>query len=205
MKGLERRGGRESATGSSRRTSLPNTCDQCPRSHQGPAESDLRARQLRLRRCCWPIIPGRDAHGERPAAKDGTLVFETNMDGVEMFVDGKSQGVVNKSDAAASARAEAGQRITIQGVKMGYEPDGPREELVYPGANHDGIDQDSDCAAPEKGGVGRASTRAGALQQGLRSTITESRCGRFREGAADRSEVQPGRAVPGPHLQLAIR
>ena len=22
---------------------------------------------------------------------------------------------------------------TIQGVKMGYEPDGPREEIVYPG------------------------------------------------------------------------
>ena len=68
----------------------------------------------------------------QPAPVDGTLVFETNMDGVEVFVDGASRGVVNKGAALRLPGMKTGNH-TIEGVKLGYEPDGPREEMVYPG------------------------------------------------------------------------
>lgn len=67
-----------------------------------------------------------------PPPKDGTLVFETNMDGVEVFVDGISRGVINKDVPLKLPGMRPGSH-TIQGVKMGYEPDGPRDEVVYPG------------------------------------------------------------------------
>jgi tetratricopeptide (TPR) repeat protein len=54
------------------------------------------------------------------------------MDGVEVFVDGVSQGVINKGTPLKLPGMKAGNH-TVQGVKMGYEPDGPREEIVYPG------------------------------------------------------------------------
>ena len=64
--------------------------------------------------------------------KFGTLVIESNMDGTEVFVDGKSVGVVNKSAALRLPGLDPGSH-TIQAVHMGYEPDGPRQEEVYPG------------------------------------------------------------------------
>jgi tetratricopeptide (TPR) repeat protein len=67
-----------------------------------------------------------------PPPVDGTLVFESNMDGVEVFVDGASRGVVSKGAPLRLPGLRPGSH-TIQGVKMGYEPDGPREEIVYPG------------------------------------------------------------------------
>ena len=70
------------------------------------------------------------AHAPPPV--DGTLMFETNMDGVEVFVDGMSHGVVNKGTPLRLPGLRPGSH-TIQGVKLGYEPDGPREETVYPG------------------------------------------------------------------------
>ena len=51
---------------------------------------------------------------------------------VELFVDGVSQGVINKSAPLRLPGLKPGNH-TIQGVKQGYEPDGPREEMVYPG------------------------------------------------------------------------
>ncbi len=54
------------------------------------------------------------------------------MDGVEVFLDGKSAGVVDKSKALTLPGLAPGTH-TVKGVKMGYEPDGPREESVYPG------------------------------------------------------------------------
>ncbi len=77
-------------------------------------------------------IPGGLRAGQAPAPKDGTLIFETNMDGVEVFVDGVSQGVINKASPLRLPGLKPGNH-TVQGVKMGYEPDGPREEIVYPG------------------------------------------------------------------------
>lgn len=67
-----------------------------------------------------------------PPPKFGTLVIETNMDGVEVFVDGRSVGVVNKAAAMRLPGLAPGPH-TIQGVHMGYEPDGPRQEEIYPG------------------------------------------------------------------------
>jgi len=54
------------------------------------------------------------------------------MDGVEVFVDGKSVGVVSKAKPVSVPGLPPGEH-TIQGVKLGYEPDGPRQETVYPG------------------------------------------------------------------------
>jgi tetratricopeptide (TPR) repeat protein/uncharacterized caspase-like protein len=67
-----------------------------------------------------------------PAPKDGTLIVEVNQDAVEVFVDGRSMGVVNKGTPLRIPGLKPGAH-TIQGVKQGYEPDGPREETVYPG------------------------------------------------------------------------
>ncbi|MGA2219512.1 MAG: tetratricopeptide repeat protein [Terracidiphilus sp.] len=67
-----------------------------------------------------------------PPPKYGTLVIETNMDNVEVFVDGQSVGIVNKAAALRLPGIQPGAH-TIQGVHMGYEPDGPRQEQVYPG------------------------------------------------------------------------
>jgi tetratricopeptide (TPR) repeat protein/uncharacterized caspase-like protein len=67
-----------------------------------------------------------------PPPKYGTLVIETNMDGVEVFVDGTSVGVVNKAAALRLPGITPGAH-TVQAVHLGYEPDGPRQEEVYPG------------------------------------------------------------------------
>src|SRR5258708_4385482 len=72
----------------------------------------------------------RAAHAPPPV--DGTLIFESNMDGVEVFVDGTSRGIVGKGATLRLPGMRPGSH-TIQGVKMGYEPDGPRDEVVYPG------------------------------------------------------------------------
>jgi tetratricopeptide (TPR) repeat protein len=77
-------------------------------------------------------IPGGLRTGTAPAPKDGTFIFEANMDGVEVFVDGVSQGVINKGTPLRLPGIKPGNH-TVQGVKMGYEPDGPRDEIVYPG------------------------------------------------------------------------
>jgi tetratricopeptide (TPR) repeat protein len=54
------------------------------------------------------------------------------MDGVEVFVDGKTIGVLEKGKPVSAPGLAPGEH-TVQGVKMGYEPDGPRQEMVYPG------------------------------------------------------------------------
>jgi tetratricopeptide (TPR) repeat protein len=69
---------------------------------------------------------------EKPPAKDGGLVFESNMDNVEIFLDGTSIGTVNKSKPLSMPGLAPGPH-TVKGVRMGYEADGPREEVVYPG------------------------------------------------------------------------
>lgn len=76
--------------------------------------------------------PGRAKTALKPAAKFGTLVIESNMDGVEVFLDDISQGVVNKADRRSLPGITPGEH-TIKGVRMGYEPDGPRPVIVYPG------------------------------------------------------------------------
>ena len=77
-------------------------------------------------------LPSGVSPGTPPAPKFGTLIIESNMDGVEVFINGKSAGVVNKSAPLRLPGLPPGV-VTVRGVKMGYEPDGPREEMVYPG------------------------------------------------------------------------
>ncbi|MCX6626719.1 MAG: tetratricopeptide repeat protein [Candidatus Solibacter sp.] len=77
-------------------------------------------------------VPSKARPATAPAPKFGTLIFESNMDGVEVFVDGKTIGVLQKGMPVNAPGLSPGEH-TVQGVKMGYEPDGPRQEMVYPG------------------------------------------------------------------------
>ena len=77
-------------------------------------------------------IPSGAKPGNPPPPLDGAFVIEANMDGVEVFIDGKSAGVVNKGTPLRLPGLRPGVH-TVQGIRMGYEPDGPREETVYPG------------------------------------------------------------------------
>jgi len=77
-------------------------------------------------------IPSGAAPGEAPAPKFGSLVFEANREGVEVFVDDKSVGVIIKGTPLKLPGLTPGVH-RIKGVHMGFEPDGPREETVYPG------------------------------------------------------------------------
>ncbi|HUS05959.1 MAG TPA: tetratricopeptide repeat protein [Bryobacteraceae bacterium] len=78
------------------------------------------------------FVPSLASPAIPPAPKNGGLIFEANMDAVEVFVDGKSIGVINKGTPLRMPGLVPGVH-TVKGVKMGYEPDGPREETVYPG------------------------------------------------------------------------
>jgi tetratricopeptide (TPR) repeat protein/uncharacterized caspase-like protein len=78
------------------------------------------------------LVPANAPPGVPPAPKFGTLIFEANMDDVTVLMDGKQVGVVSKGKPLPLPGLTPGTH-TIQGVHNGYEPDGPREETVYPG------------------------------------------------------------------------
>ncbi len=67
-----------------------------------------------------------------PQPQFGSLVVESNMDNTEVWVDGKSVGTVRKGASLKLPGIAPGSH-TIKGVHLGYEPDGPREQQVYPG------------------------------------------------------------------------
>jgi hypothetical protein len=92
-------------------------------------------------------IPASLRSSNAPPPKDGTLIFETNMDGVEVFVDGVSQGVINKSAPLRLPGIKTGNRL-IQGVKQGYEPDGStrRNGLSWPRFHRVALDSDRSAA-----------------------------------------------------------
>ncbi|MCI0419370.1 MAG: tetratricopeptide repeat protein [Acidobacteria bacterium] len=71
------------------------------------------------------------SRGGRKKSDFGALILVSNMDGVEVFVNGASVGVVNKAAPLKLPGLRPGAH-TIKAVRMGYEPDGPREEMVYP-------------------------------------------------------------------------
>ena len=77
-------------------------------------------------------VPSNIKPGAPPPPKFGTLILEANMSDVEVFVDGKSVGVLSKGTPLSLPGLVPGVHV-IKGVKMGYEPDGPREEMIYPG------------------------------------------------------------------------
>lgn len=67
-----------------------------------------------------------------PDLQYGTLVVQTNMDNTELWLDGKDVGVLNKTAPLRLPGLTPGSH-TIKAVHLGYQPDGPREEMVYPG------------------------------------------------------------------------
>ena len=76
--------------------------------------------------------PGSSVKGASVTPRYGTFVIETNMDDVEVWLDGKSLGVFKKGVAQRFPGLTPGPH-TIKGAHQGYEPDGPREEQIYPG------------------------------------------------------------------------
>ena len=62
----------------------------------------------------------------------GTFVIDANMDNVEVWLDGKSLGVFRKGVPQRFPGLTPGPH-TIRGDHVGYAPDGPREEQIYPG------------------------------------------------------------------------
>jgi tetratricopeptide (TPR) repeat protein len=70
--------------------------------------------------------------GAQPNLNFGTLVVQANMDDTEFWLDGKKVGMVGKSAALRLPGISQGSH-TIKAVHIGYEPDGPREEMIYPG------------------------------------------------------------------------
>ena len=77
-------------------------------------------------------IPSNAKPAAAPVPKFGTLVFESNMDEVEVFLDGVSKGVASKGKPLTIPGIAPGEH-SVKGVHQGYEPDGPRQEMVYPG------------------------------------------------------------------------
>jgi tetratricopeptide (TPR) repeat protein len=77
-------------------------------------------------------IPSNAKPAVAPKPKYGGLVFESNMDDVEVFLDGISKGTVSKGKPLSVPGLAPGEH-SVKGVRQGYEPDGPRQEMVYPG------------------------------------------------------------------------
>ena len=69
--------------------------------------------------------------GSQRKSDFGMLILVSNMDGVEVFINGASVGLVNKAAPLKIPGLRPGLH-TVKAVRMGYEPDGPREEMVYP-------------------------------------------------------------------------
>ena len=67
-----------------------------------------------------------------PPPAYGNLIVEANMDNTEVWVDGRSAGIVSRDKPLRLPGITPGAH-TIKGIHLGYEPDGPREEQVYPG------------------------------------------------------------------------
>jgi tetratricopeptide (TPR) repeat protein len=78
------------------------------------------------------FIPANVNPATAPAPQFGSMAITVNMDDTEVFVDGKSVGIVAKGKPFNLPGLTPGQH-TVKGVHQGFEPDGPREETVYPG------------------------------------------------------------------------
>lgn len=76
--------------------------------------------------------PDRVKAAALPDLQYGTLVVQTNMDNTELWLDGKDVGALNKAAPLRLPGLTPGSH-TIKAVHMGYQPDGPREQMVYPG------------------------------------------------------------------------
>src|SRR5260370_5116226 len=64
--------------------------------------------------------------------REGRIVVQSNMDDVEIRLNGMSKGVVSKAKPLERAGLLPGD-YTIVGARRGYEPDGPKTVTVRPG------------------------------------------------------------------------
>ena len=81
------------------------------------------------------LVPANAPPGVPPAPKFGEFIFESNMDDVTILVDGKIVGLASKDKPFRLPGQTPGAHM-VQGTHNGYEPDGPREETVYPGQSN---------------------------------------------------------------------
>ena len=75
-------------------------------------------------------IPSHTKPAQTAELKYGTLVVESNMDGVEIYLDDKLVKVINKNEPLLLEGLEP-RAHRVKAVKMGYEPF-VSEEMVYP-------------------------------------------------------------------------
>jgi len=138
------------------------------------------------------FVPSNRKPDAPPAPKFGTLIFESNMDDVELFVDGKSVGVVSKASPLRLPGLVPGTHV-IQGVHMGYEPDGPRDETVYPG---------QDTTVSIKILIARRRTKAAVdhLERGM-ALYTKGGAGNYRKAV---EELQQALAADPKFSQAAL-
>jgi len=78
------------------------------------------------------FVPSHVRPDAPPAPRVGTLLVKSNVSDVEVFVDGNSVGVLSRDKPLTLPGLMPGVH-TVKGVKNGYEPDGPKEEMVFPG------------------------------------------------------------------------
>ena len=125
------------------------------------------------------------------------------MDGVEVFVDGKSIGVLSKGKPLTVPGLPPGAH-TVKGVKMGYEPDGPREETVYPGQE---ATVSIKILIPRR----RNKAAADALDKGMEFYNKAGKQNYVRsdgavpQSAQSRPHLQPRGSVPGALLPSPVQ
>jgi len=76
--------------------------------------------------------PRPDAKTPEPVLQFATLILSANLDGVEVYLDGESRGVLQKDKVLSLSGLRPGAR-TLMAVKTGYRRFGPREEVLDPG------------------------------------------------------------------------
>lgn len=76
--------------------------------------------------------PGNRKPDDPPPPQYGALAIVTEKEGAEVYIDGRFMGSSNRAAPLLIPGLQAGVHL-VKGIKAGYEPDGPREEMVYPG------------------------------------------------------------------------
>src|SRR3954453_1717837 len=76
-------------------------------------------------------LGGKDGNGDTVASMLGTAVIETNLDNVDVYIDGRLIGRMSKAKPLVVPRLPSGLH-EIRGRGPGYEP-GRKEVMIAPG------------------------------------------------------------------------
>ena len=154
-------------------TSLPNTSisnvrEPPSRGQQNPTSD---TRQLRSQHGAWPIIPDAPKPACTPHPKLARSSSKPTWMAWKCSSMANPKASSNKGDALPPARPRR-RAHTIKAVNMGYEPDGPREEMCLSGPGTDSHDQDSDPAAAQQSGRATPSIKASSYyNEGVRTEL----------------------------------